>query len=98
MKGKEFIPEGYVPSGELRGIPMEIIERVLECQYDLSGSMSLELLEIDVKDNFSYGSTIEGVDFWIEVLVDREYRVFFERYPELRYVYKVEESDLIKSS
>lgn len=95
MKGKDLIPAGYVPSGELRGIPMEIIERMLECQYELFGGASLELFEDNIKGGFRWRGTIEGEDFWSKVLNSREYRVFFERYPELRYVYKVKEDDLI---
>lgn len=96
MKGKDLIPEGYVPSGELKGIPMEIIERMLECQYELTGSASLESLEASASNSFNFEGTIEGMDFWIKVLVDHEYKVFFKRYPNLRYVYKVKECDLIK--
>ena len=96
MNGKDLIPAGYVPSGELRGIPMEIIERMLECQYELTGCASLESLEVCANNSFNFARTIEGVDFWNKVLVEREYRIFFDRYPELRYVYKVEDGDLIK--
>lgn len=96
MKGKDLIPEGYVPSGELRGIPMEIIERMLECQYELTGGASLESFEVSSNNSFNFSRTIEGRDFWNNVLVERKYRIFFDRYPELRYVYKVEEGDLIK--
>lgn len=96
MKGKDLIPNGYVPSGELRGIPMEIIERMLECQYELTGGASLESLEVSANNSFNFSRTIEGLDFWNEVLVEREYRIFFDRYPELRYVHKVKEGDLIK--
>lgn len=96
IKGKDLIPEGYVPSGELRGIPKEIIERMLECQYELTGGASLELLEECANNSFNFARTIEGVDFWNEVLVERNYKIFFKRYPELRYVYKVEDGDLIK--
>ena len=95
MKGKDWIPVGYVPSGELSGIPMEIIERMLECQYNLSGCVSLGSLEEGVSNSFNFAGTIEGWDFWNKVLNSREYGVFFERYPELRYVYKVKEDDLI---
>ena len=95
MNGKDLVPAGYVPSGELRGIPMEIIERMLECQYELFCSVSLELLEDNIKGGFRWRGTIDGEDFWNKVLNFREYRVFFERYPELRYVYKVKEDDLI---
>lgn len=96
MKGKDLIPEGYIPFGELRGIPMEIIERMLECQYELTGDASLESLEVSSNNSFNFARTIDGLDFWNEVLVEREYRIFFDRYPELRYVYKVEDGDLIK--
>lgn len=96
MKGKDLILEGYVPSGELRGIPMEIIERMLECQYELTGDVSLGSLEVSASNSFNFKRSIEGEDFWIKVLVDHEYKVFFKRYPNLRYVYKVKEGDLIK--
>lgn len=96
MKGKDLVPAGYVPSGELRGIPMEIIERMLEYQYELTGCASLESLEKCANNSFNFARTIDGVDFWNKVLVEREYRVFFDRYPKLRYVYKVKEVDLIK--
>lgn len=96
MKGKDLISDGYIPLGELRGIPKEIIERMLECQYELTGCASLESLEICANNSFNFAMTIEGVDFWNKVLVEREYRIFFDRYPELRYVYKVKEWDLIK--
>ena len=96
MKGKDLIPAGYIPSGELRGIPIEIIERMLECQYELTGGASLESLEVGANNSFNFARTIEGWDFWDDVLVERKYRIFFDRYPELRYVYKVKEGDLIK--
>lgn len=96
MKGKDLIPDGYIPFGELRGIPMEIIERMLECQYELTGCASLESLEVCSNNSFNFARTIDGVDFWNKVLVEREYRIFFDRYPELRYVYKVKGVDLIK--
>lgn len=57
MSGKDWIPVGYVPLGDLSGIPMEIIERMLGCQHELSGGVSLPMLENNVRGGFYWDKT-----------------------------------------
>lgn len=80
------ILEGYKPKGELKGIPLEIIEKMLFYQEKQNSKQDLKVFEENIttgkkKGGFTWEDTPEGFSFWKWVLVDREFYEFFLKYP-----------------
>ena len=86
-EGKEFDLENYVPKGELKGFPKEIIARMLETQEEQWGKRDVSVFEKDKtagegKKGIIWLDTREGYDFWNEVIRLKNFALFFARYPK----------------
>ena len=84
-KEKEFDLESYIPKGDLKGFPKEIIARMLECQVEQGNKIDVSVFERDncnsiVKGGFYWPDTKEGSDFWSEVIRKKDFALFFEEY------------------
>lgn len=72
--------------GDLKGFPSEIIDMMLErssIKYEISEA--LECLQRNRKASspgFLWSNTTEGHRFWDDVISDRKFDVFFEKYPK----------------
>lgn len=73
--------------GQLKGFPKEVVELMLERQFEQTGRRDVTVFEtysyagVD-NGGFDWDSTIEGFGFWKEVVEDRNFDVFFDRYPK----------------
>ena len=68
-------------------LPVEIQERMLECQVEQGNDKDASVFETNVNTAHPYGgfwwaSTVEGIGFWNEVLNNSNFQLFFERYPQ----------------
>ena len=71
--------------GELDDFPPEIVQRMLECQYEQTGKVSIkELQEIGAAKGFDWRNTLEGASFWISIVYYRMFDLFFSRYPKAK--------------
>lgn len=73
--------------GELTGVPEEIVERMLDCQVAQGNLRSAKAFEGQLGASRGYGGfnweeTPEGETFWKQVLAQRDYDIFFAKYPK----------------
>ena len=78
----------YVPKGELEGFPIEVINKMLERQYEQTGEKDVSVFEImpinDKPDGgFNWSDTKEGFSFWNDVIDDKDWDIFFKLYPKI---------------
>lgn len=79
--------KGYIPKGNIEGFPVEVIAKMLERQYEQS-----EVVDVKVFENnraacvecsgFDWKETLEGDNFWYNVIYGRNFSEFYERYPK----------------
>ena len=76
---------GY--KGEIKGFPKEIVEKMLDRQVEEGNKRDVSVFEIDRYSGKSFGfhwsSTCEGSGFWDGVIGNRNFDVFFSKYPRL---------------
>lgn len=73
--------------GELEGFPKEVVNKMLDYQYEQTGKRDITVLEKNMESGtmckvFDWKKTPEGDIFWGEVIVFRNFDLFFERYPK----------------
>jgi hypothetical protein len=73
--------------GELEGFPKEVVDLMLERQYEQKGKRDVTIFEAYKnawagKGGFDWSETEEGYEFWKEVIWNRNFDVFFDRYPK----------------
>lgn len=81
----KHLEKDYVPKGRLEGFPLEVIDRMLEHQYDQKGIVDVGVFEKNIDSvgrGFYWDGTTEGFDFWRDVINFKKFDLFFERYPK----------------
>lgn len=68
--------------GQLAGFPIEVVEKMLERQYEYSGRRSVETFQESITGGFSWYNTTEGHTFWSRVINDKDFDLFFSKYPK----------------
>lgn len=73
--------------GDLEGFPAEVVEKMLERQFEQTGKRNISVFENErtsdlLEKGFTWGESTEDFDFWNEVICDKNFDVFFERYPK----------------
>ena len=68
-------------------IPQEIVDRILEYQLAQTGKKDINVFVPTMgadksKGGFDYSETIEGFDFWYDIIVRGEFDKFYEKYPK----------------
>lgn len=79
--------ENYKPKGELEGFPKEIIARMLDCQEEQGNKRDVTVFEKYnscslVAGGFDWDETKEEDFFWYEVICNKDFNLFFEKYPK----------------
>lgn len=79
------IPTHY--KGKIKDFPKEIVEKMLERQFEQTGKKDVSVFEAICTEGkfnggFDWHETIEGEGFWEEVLADKNFDLFFEKYPK----------------
>lgn len=74
--------KNYTPKGQLKGFPKEIIARMLECQEEQRNTRDISLFEGCRVIGFAWVDTKEKQNFWREVIMDKNFDLFFEKYPK----------------
>ena len=100
INAKEFISlhtvkekynlENYTPKGDLQGFPKEIISRMLDCQEEQGNPRDISVFEKQRdegknKRGFTWENTKEGNMFWSNVLTNKDFGIFFRKYPKQEY-------------
>lgn len=72
--------------GNLEGFPIEVVEKMLQKQYKQYGKKDISVFQnnrdSDIR-GFVWEKTIEGHNFWNNVIRHKNFDIFFERYPKL---------------
>ena len=71
--------------GDLENFPIEVVEKMLIEQYKHLGKTDIAVFQYnrtDAKKGFCWDGTIDGHDFWNDVIRGKKFDVFFERYPK----------------
>ena len=77
-------------TGELTGFPKEVVEKMIERQYEQTGKRDVTVFERNrcahaIKGGFFWHNTIEEKAeprWWTDVVFHRRFPKFFERYPK----------------
>lgn len=76
--------------GQLKGFPKEIVERMLECQVEQGNPRDVSIFERypnadQHSGGFNWRDTIEGDDWWSKIIYDKNFDIFFLKYPKTSY-------------
>ena len=73
--------------GDIKDFPPEVVELMLQRQFEQTGKRDVSLFEKDRTigkgvGGFTWDETIEDWVFWHNVIEDKKFQVFFEKYPK----------------
>ena len=73
--------------GGIKNFPIEVVEKMVEEQVSQGCQPDVEAFQqypsADVSDGgFNWGDSIDGNDFWEEVIGEDNFELFFEKYPK----------------
>lgn len=73
---------------EFKDLPEEIQERMLDEQVRQGSPRNAEVFEEETaaganEGGFTWGLSVEGCDFWDEIINNGNFAVFYEKYPKL---------------
>lgn len=96
---EEFDLENYEPKGQLEGFPKEIIAKMLDYQEEQGNERDISVFEKNIiagknTKGFGWFITKEGTDFWCDVISNKDFNIFFERYLKKDNQYKSQEFKL----
>lgn len=84
--------------GDITGFPVEVVQRMVECQVEQGSKAGVSVFADDrYCDNalggFDWEDTSEHKTFWFEVIHNRNFDLFFERYhkqnPSIKHRFKI---------
>lgn len=67
--------------GEIEGFPREVVDMMLCRQEEQGHKRDVSIFEKDRLSGFSWSKSVEGYSFWENVLLDRNFYLFFNMYP-----------------
>ena len=73
--------------GQLIGFPIEIVKKMIEYQVEQGNSPNVRIFQKDKFQNnqhggFLWNTTVEGYNFWYQVIAQCDFDMFFKKYPE----------------
>jgi len=83
----KYINQNYIPKGQLEGFPLEIIDKIIEKQVEQGNEANVEVFEDNITidrdlGGFDWIDTEEGREFWLKVINNKEFNLFFKKYPK----------------
>lgn len=103
-KVKEHL-KGYVPKGDIKDFPIEVIEWMCYNQLEQQNEIDVEVFEKEKFSTYEDGGfdwrELSDEDFCPEIIANKNFKLFFEMYPNvfgepMRYfyiTYKIEAKD-----
>lgn len=70
--------------GAIKGFPVEVVELIVRRAFEQGATdkcIVLSAIQKSIYDGFTWGETIEGSDFWSNVICCKNWKLFFEKYP-----------------
>ena len=73
--------------GDIEGFPIEIVQRMVECQVEQGNKADVSVFQnrkscSGGSGGFEWCDTTERHDFWQKVILNRDFKIFFEKYPK----------------
>ena len=73
--------------GEIKDFPIEVVQKMVDYQVEQGNKADITVFQIRNYSyislgGFSWDNTVEGFDFWDDVINDKEFYVFFNKYPK----------------
>jgi len=68
--------------GEIKDFPIEVVQKMVERCLEENEVNIITKLQISRLDGFTWRNSIEGYDFWDEVICWKNFNLFFEKYPK----------------
>lgn len=75
--------------GDLIGFPIEVVQMMILRQVEQGNDADVRIFQLDRvngSSGFVWSRTEEGQDFWSDVIGDRDFDIFFARYPSDAYI------------
>lgn len=71
--------------GDIEGFPIEVVHVMCERQLEQTGKVDPSVFASDKsassnEGGFHWGSTIEGDEFWCNVIIDKDWKAFYDRF------------------
>jgi hypothetical protein len=68
--------------GQIGNFPIEVVQKMVERQVEQNGKPDISVFQKSSFSGFLWRDTIEGCDFWNEVISNKDFDLFFEKYPK----------------
>lgn len=73
--------------GAIKDFPIEIVQKLVDQQVKQGNTADVTVFQISDSCNynfggFDWGKTKEGYDFWSDVIGNKDFNLFFDRYPK----------------
>ena len=68
--------------GDIKDFPIEVVQRMVDIQIEQNSNNCIELLQNLASGGFTFGITKEGWEFWHDVIFNKNFDLFFEKYPK----------------
>ena len=80
-------------TNRLKEFPTEIVEKMLECQVEQGNRKDVSIFENSSSESkthggFDWDKTSEDRNFWTRVIANKDFNVFFDKYPKTNLVQK----------
>lgn len=78
--------------GELKGFPLEVVQKMVEYQVKQGNEANVEVFQdnvwsSDVNGGFFWADTEEDSGFWHNIISNKNFDLFFEKYPKQKHEY-----------
>lgn len=83
----KYLSSDYVPKGDLKGFPLEVIDKMIQRQVEQGNAPNVEIFEKrstrdDTHKGFWWDGTEEKHDFWKDVILNKNFYLFFKKFPK----------------
>ena len=76
-------------TNKFKNFPVEILEKIKERVEEANNTFDIEKLDdsyeksgtFSLEKSFPFGGTVEGFDFWINVINHQNFKMFYDKYP-----------------
>lgn len=73
--------------GEIANFPIEVVQRMVDYQVKQGNKADVSVFQKYRDGGFVWFDTIEGKPFWIDVIVNKKFDLFFQLYPKQSSLY-----------
>lgn len=87
--------------GEISNFPIQIVQKMVDYQVEQGNKANVEIFQLHNQmtrkgGGFDWNETVEGKSFWVNVIVNEYFNLFFQLYPKNAEKKKVRQNVLYK--